>query len=68
MLYRAADIGSDGNILTAHSICQETISGGNSEKLNLNVTQGLIGELIGNGNSDKRVYRCEAILFTTKSP
>jgi hypothetical protein len=68
MLYRAADMGADGIILNAHSVAQETIAGGNSQKLNLNVTTGLIGEMIGNGNSDKRAYRCEAIVFTDKSP
>jgi hypothetical protein len=62
MLYRAADMGADGIILNANRISQEPISP-NGQKLNINVTTGLVGEMIGN-NNDRRAYRCEAILFT----
>ena len=62
ILYRAADMGADGIILNAKSIGQETVEP-NNQKMNFNVTTGLIGEMIGNG--DKRAYRAEATLFTT---
>ena len=61
MLYRAADMGADGVVLNAHSISQEEIQP-NGQKMNFNVTTGLIGETIGNGS--KRAFRCQAILFT----
>jgi hypothetical protein len=63
MLYRAADMGADAIILNPPKISQEAIEP-NGQKMNVNVTTGLIGEMIGN-NSDKRAYRAEAILFTT---
>jgi len=62
MLYRAADMGADAIILNPPQISQETVEL-NSQKMNVNVTSGLIGEMIG--NSDKRAYRADAILFTT---
>lgn len=61
MLYRAADMGADGIILNASKISQENIAP-NNQKLNVNVTTGLIGEMIGNGN--KRAFRAQAIQYT----
>ncbi|MGB6499822.1 MAG: hypothetical protein WBG19_00255, partial [Thermoplasmata archaeon] len=61
MLYHAADLGADGIILNASQIGQENIAP-NSQKLNVNVTTGLIGEMIGNGT--KRAFRAQAIQFT----
>jgi hypothetical protein len=60
MLYRAADMGADAIILNPPKISQEAIT---SQKLNINISSGLIGEAIGNG--DRRAFRAEAILFTT---
>jgi hypothetical protein len=60
MLYRAADMGADAIILNPPKISQEAIT---SQKLNINISGGLIGEAIGNG--DRRAFRAEAILFTT---
>jgi len=62
MLYRAADMGADAIILNASGISQESITP-NNQKLNVNVTTGLIGEMIGNGN--KRAFRAQAIQFTS---
>ena len=61
MLYRAADMGADGIILNASKVSQETLTA-NNQKLNVNVTTGLIGEMIGNGN--QRAFRAQAIQFT----
>jgi hypothetical protein len=61
MLYRAADMGADGILLNAAKISQENITA-NNQKLNINVTTGLVGEMIGNGN--KRAFRAQAIQFT----
>ena len=62
MLYHAADMGADGIILNASKVSQETLEP-NSQKLNINISEGLIGEMIGNGN--KRAFRAQAIQFTT---
>jgi hypothetical protein len=61
MLYRAADMGADGILLNASSVSQEEVQA-NKQKLNVNVTTGLIGEMIGNGS--KRAFRAGAIKFT----
>jgi len=63
MLYRAADMGADGILLNAAQIGQETVDP-NRQKFNVNVTTGLIGEMIGNGN--KRAYRAQAIEFVSQ--
>ena len=60
MLYRAADMGADGILLNAAQVSQETVEP-NSQKFNVNVTTGLIGEMIGNGN--KRAFRAENAAF-----
>jgi hypothetical protein len=65
MLYRAADMGGDGIILNASSIGQEELQP-NSQKLNVNVTTGLIGAMIGNGT--KRAFRATVINFTDTQP
>ena len=62
MLYRAADMGADGILLNASKISQENLTA-NNQKMNINVTTGLIGEMIGNGN--KRAFRAQAIQFTS---
>ena len=62
MLYRAADMGADGIILNASKISQENLTA-NNQKMNINVTTGLIGEMIGNGNN--RAFRAQAIQFAS---
>ena len=63
MLYHAANIGADGLLLGGPNMAEEQL--GNDSNANAHDIRFRTGfmALIGNGNSDRRIFRAQAIRF-----
>lgn len=63
MLYHAANIGADGLLLGGLDMAEEQLgNGSNSNAYDIRFRAGFMA-LIGNGNSDRRIFRAQAIRF-----